>query len=358
MDMEHFGVLRYSPIDFHCHGIGKFDFVEPALLSIQKVEKSLEQEGIRSIITLYVPRQKLQEFQHLLDDFHEAYKEGGYKHVVGIAVEGPMMASVGGTPKAGCWYPTKKEWEAYASTGEKGLKYIVLSVDPNGMGESASSDSPPNVTWILDLLLEHGIKPALGHFSKDNPEKTAAWIDEVLNYVERRGDGPIVTDHLFNDMPLNFKHAWRGRREKANRDAALVADTLAAWSVDNVEETMGPVPAALVRGAHRGLAMLCLNFDGEHVDLEVCKRAVEVIGAEYIMLMTDRIQSRVLGGQKLKAHDDTTLLYQENNIVAGGTSSVAQQIANMKSIGIDPRDEFMISCANASSVLGLKVFLD
>jgi len=347
--------LPFCPIDFHCHGVGKFDFTEVPELSLDAVEQSLRRERVRSILTLYLPRRHYDDFLGLIDAFDRGRRDGRYRYIVGIALEGPLLASHGGTPEQGVWTPTRTQWQRLAAGGSRGLAYVVVSADAR-CGDDA--DSPPDVAWIFDCLLAGGVRPALGHFRKDAPEDCAARIRALLALVDRSGRGPIVTDHLYNDMPLNFCHAWRTARSRARRAEELAALDLSSWTSTDILERVGPVPAALLQGARDGLVKLCLNFDGEHVDLAISKRTVELMGSDLFMLMTDRIQSKVLGGQLLHQRNDSTLLYQDRGIVAGGSQALAQQIHNMRMCGFAEADIRRIACEVPAGVLGLPVALD
>ncbi len=111
---------------------------------------------------------------------------------------------------------------------------------------------------------------------------------------------------------------------------------------------MGVVAATLLFGAKEGLLKLCLNFDGDHVDLAICKKTIDIVGADNNMIMTDRFPQEISGGQLLTRKDGSTLLYQEQGIVAGGTQGVWQQINNLRSIGIPDGDiEKMVSIVPA-----------
>jgi N-acetylglucosamine-6-phosphate deacetylase len=339
----------FHPIDFHCHGIGKFDFAEPDQMVLDELETVLRSEGVRSILTLYLPRSKFAAFEAFVAEFDRGRRAGRYTHVLGIALEGPMLASFGGTPEKGCWQPDQAQWARLAALGPLGLIYVVLS--PDAILEPGPGRAP-SVQWIADALLDGGVKPALGHFRKDDPRGSARAIAQICEHAWRRGAGPLFTDHLFNDMPLLFKHSWRSAEEKRSRSSEVPAVLACEWTDDNLDALLGVVPAALIRYAKRDMLRLCMNFDGEHVDIEICRRAVSFIGAHRLMLMTDRIQSGVLGGQALHRVPDNDLLYQSGGVVAGGTQSVIRQIGNMLSVGLTPQDILHIASATAQEALG------
>ena len=344
----------YIPIDMHCHGIGKFDFVEPSNLVLDTIETQLRIEGSRSIVTLYIPHSKIPDLIELVNEFTKGKISGKYTHLCGIALEGPLLASFGGTPEQGCWTPTEEEWELLASLD---LTYIVLSPDAD-IGSSMGNQYPRSLEWIIDTLYKNNVRPALGHFVKTDPDKSAYLTRQVIDHVEEKGYPPLFTDHLFNDMPLLFKNSWRTQEEKERRDVEVAEIGIDNWTLDNMEQTLGPVPAAIINGAQRGLVKVCLNFDGEHVDLEICKAAIRLVGSENLMLMTDRIQSHVLAGQALTSKKSTTLLYQNQGIVAGGSLSLGRQIMNMLMAGLKSQDIVNICVLTASKELGIRTMLN
>lgn len=329
-ELESVNRLAMSAIDFHCHGVGCFDFTEIHELNLQEIENILAERNQRTILTLYLPRLNLQNFLHLMTVFQAGKESGKFKHIMGFGLEGPVLASHGGTPEKGLWMPTKNEWKKLAACGKKGLMYIVLSPDAHLPG----GDSPDSITWVAETLLESGVLPAPGHFIKNNPPESARLLQSLFDVVAAWGKSPTITDHLFNDMPHNFKHSWRSVSEKLRRDEEIKALKLDTWDLGNLEEKLGIVPAVIIKNAHKGIVKVCQNFDGEHVDLAIVKKTVELVGAKNMLMMTDSIESRRLAGRKLTMHEGSTLLYQAEGIVAAGSQSVLQQIKNMVAIGL------------------------
>lgn len=352
------------PIDFHCHGVGRFDFTEVPELALDEIEQDLSEEGVHCVLTLYLPEVNFQHFLDLMHTFDAGRRRGAYRNILGLALEGPLLASHGGTPRVGVWSPSRDQWCQLAACGELGLQYIVLSPDVS-LGTSATElplpDRPPsNVEWVVDLLLDVGIRPALGHFSRLDPAASAVAARRVLARGARRARAipACVSDHLFNDMPLLFTHAWRTPEVRARREAELREMRIDEWSMDNLEQRLGPVPAALIRGACEGALVLCMNFDGEHVDLAICKRVLDLLGMGHLIAMTDRIQSVRLAGRRLRQLHGGTLLYQAEGIVAAGAQSLDRQMANMRSIGIDEAQIWELVGFRPASVLGIKPEVD
>jgi hypothetical protein len=248
--------------------------------------------------------------------------------------------------------PTRQHWQQLAAYGRKGLIYIIFSPDAQLFGSNFKLDTTyPSITWIAETLLQGGVLPAPGHFIKTNPEASAKMLQSIFDVVVAWGHAPTITDHLYNDMPHNFKHSWRTPEEKIRRDKEVELLNLGLWNLESLEEKLGPVPAVMIRNARKGIVKICQNFDGEHVDLAIVKRTVELVGAENMMMMTDSIESRRLAGRSLHMKNDSTLLYQDEGIVAAGSQNVSHQIKNMFSIGLSQKEIELISNKVPSSII-------
>ncbi len=333
------------PVEVHCHGLGKVDFSNFAEIDLFEVDKHAASEGLLCIPTLYLRQERLDGFVEFMRGFAALKADGQLPFVPAIALEGPLVASFGGTPASSVWAPSKEEWEKLASCGPLGLVYIMLSPDAlQSSSYLAAQFTPdhPSLEWIVTRLVESGVRPALGHFAKEDPQLGADCVEEVLATAEAaecpHSGVRVVTDHLFNEMPLLIKHAFRTSKARANRDALLAGYDLPSWNLADLHEQVGPVPAAIMRGAHAGRIAACLNFDGEHVDFAIAKRAIEIVGPQNMMLMTDRSDVARLAGQDLHQEPGSDLWYQEKGVVAAGTQPIDQQIANVRALGVAEAD--------------------
>jgi N-acetylglucosamine-6-phosphate deacetylase len=339
-------------IDFHCHGIGQYDFSNIHTINLEDIEGILAQQDRNSILTLYLPRENFTPFLSLMDNYNMGKKKGKFKHILGIALEGPLLASRGGTPAIGVWMPSKKHWEKLAECGEKGLIYVILSPDADfSENRTAQTDKPHNIEWIVETLLGGAVLPAPGHFTRCQPKRSAQLLQSIFDIVAKKACGPIISDHLLNDMPLNFKHAWRTYNEKINRETEIKQLKMDLWNLDTIYQYMGPVPSILIHNARKGLIKICQNFDGEHVDLSIIKTIVKLVGAENMLMMTDSIESKVLAGQILKERDGSCLLYQQEGIVAAGNSTVYTQVKNMLSIGLTEEEIHLITHVTPTKII-------
>jgi N-acetylglucosamine-6-phosphate deacetylase len=333
------------PVEVHCHGMGPIDFSNFAEIDLQALDKVAAAEGVLCIPTLYLRRERLDSFVEFMRGFAELRAAGELTFIPAIALEGPLVASFGGTPATSVWAPSKAEWDKLAGCGPLGLVYIMLSPDAlQSSSYLAAQFTPdhPSLEWIVSRLVENGVRPALGHFAKEDPQLGADCVELVLGAAEAAScphDGVrVVTDHLFNEMPLLIKHAFRTRKARAERESLLASYDLPSWNLADLHEQVGPVPAAIMRGAHAGRIAACLNFDGEHVDHAIAKRAIEIVGAENMMLMTDRSDTARLAGQDLHQEEGSNLWYQEAGVVAAGTLPIDTQIANVRGLGVSEHD--------------------
>lgn len=351
--------LRALPLDVHCHGIGDVDFSDFADIDLGYVDALARRERLLCLPTLYLPRPAFEPFAAFLGRFARLRNAGLIPHLAGVAIEGPLLASFGGTPEQGVWAPTYAEWETLAGLGPLGLRYVVLSPDAHHPGsylrEAMGRDHPP-IDWIVRTLVEAGIKPALGHFTRSDPRLSAEAVDEVIEAAESvpafGARDAVVTDHLFNDMPLAFRHTWRGAEARARRDEELRAAALDEWSLPTIEEQAGPVPGRIMRRAAEGRLAVCLNFDGEHVDTAVARRAVDLVGSRSMMVMTDRTERARLGGQDLHHVGGSTLWYQEREVVAAGSQGLPRQVANMRNAGLSDADIEQLVMRTPARVFG------
>jgi N-acetylglucosamine-6-phosphate deacetylase len=348
------------PVEVHCHSMGDVDFSDFETLDLSQLDLVAGLEGVICIPTIYLRRDRLDEFVAFMRRFNSMRRAGMLPFVAGVALEGPLLASHGGTPTATVWAPTCDEWERIASCGQLGLVYVVISPDALMRGsdlQPSLAAGHPDIPWIVRMLVGSGVRPALGHYTKADPVGSAELTEEMVDVAwstETDLEGArVITDHLFNDMPLQIKHAFRTRRARAEREQLLASYDLPSWNLDDLPEQVGPVPAALLRLCHEGRITGCINFDGEHVDLAVAARAVELAGHDNIMLMTDRCDVARLGGQVLHTSDENSLWYCDREIVAAGSQPVDEQMANARSAGMPETVIWRLISFTVFAALGL-----
>ncbi|MEU9014108.1 hypothetical protein AB0D12_30945 [Streptomyces sp. NPDC048479] len=348
------------PVEVHCHGFGDVDFSDFTRVDLTRLDKWCAGEGVLALPTMYLHRDRLGEFEEFMRRYASMRQDGLLPHVPGVALEGPLLSHRGGTPTSTVWAPSRAEWERLAGLGEHGLVYTVVSPDAYSP-ESVLHDDPnlrtSDFSWIVPTLLAHGVRPALGHFTRDDPRRSADTVDAIVETAyqsEWNGTGVrVTTDHLFNDMPLNIRHAFRTERARRERDRIIESYDVPNWTLDNISEVAGPVPGAIIRQAVNCRIAACINFDGEHVDLALATRAVQLMGPRNAMIMTDRCDSARLGGRPLHHTGDNGLWYEENGVVAAGSQPLALHIANAKANGLSDEDIGFLTTRTAYRTFGI-----
>lgn len=340
------------PIDFHCHGVGDYDFSMLRTEDLPKIQEHLRRAGRRCVLTLYPERNRLDQLRTFAQCWAEKQRE--LENIVGVALEGPLLNSTGGIPVEAKWDPppTRDEWEQIAALGAMGLRYVVLS--PN-------APSPLPVEDVFKLLLDHGISPAFGHFGKhlENEARIARSIEALLGILQTRRprDPKVVTDHLFNDMPVPFAYAFRrdGGDQRARRE---LADHLSGMGRNNLETKAGPILAMLLNAALNDLLVVCVNFDGIHVAHEACNWVVDLLGARRIIAMTDMASPTMLG-RHLKLEKGVWWSERDGQrMVAAGNQTIDQQIENLRGLGLDEGSTWQMASLVPARVLGIPTELD
>lgn len=324
---------RRRPLLFHTHGIGSLDFSSMQPGQLTELNDLARQQDVDLVPTIFLRREFTPSFRAILEEYTRGRGEGRYDRIFGFGVEGPLLGSSGGVPEAGCWQPSAAEWMGLAELGMLGLSYIVMAPDALDLTDALE----PGLLFrdLIDAFYLSGVKLALGHFRHDDPEGSARRAERLIDYIQARyGPSPLilVTDHLYNDMPRRFTHAWRTDEEKGRREAELEQFLAEEWTESSLPELLGEVAAMLLRAAADGRLTPTLNFDGEHVDLEICRRTVEFLGVERLIAITDDTESLEMAGESLYRRSGSTLLFRDDGRVAAGSGGVATQERNLRSI--------------------------
>src|ERR1700733_7241692 len=95
--------LAEASIDFHCHGVGRFDFTEIPKLDLEEIEDILAEKKQKTVLTMYLPKPHFEDFLELIEKFYQGKKAGKFNYIAGFGLEGPLLASHGGTPEKGVW---------------------------------------------------------------------------------------------------------------------------------------------------------------------------------------------------------------------------------------------------------------
>ncbi|MBI3704968.1 MAG: hypothetical protein HY244_14250 [Rhizobiales bacterium] len=220
-----------------------------------------------------------------------------------------------------------------------GLRYFVLAPDIFALQDDI--DRSFTFADLLALIYDSGGRIAVGHFDGASPELSTERFNEVMNYIEagyERSPYLILTDHLFNDMPRAFKHAFRTPNARVHREAELAKHSSSTWQASSLPTLLGPLPAAILVAARDKRLTPALNFDGGHVDLAICRRVVEFLGADRIIAITDHTETFTIAGETLVRDDDTKLLYRPDGVLAASFVTQEEQRLNMQNIGMNTDD--------------------
>jgi len=320
---------------YHFHGLGQIDFSSLKPDDLTEVQELAAAQDLEVLPTVYLRRGALPWFAETLRIYHRLRSVGCLPNIAGFGVEGPLLGPQGGIPRAGRWFPTGDEWRTIASLGSLGLRYVVMA--PDAMELDDEVEPGINFADVLVAFYEQGIRIALGHFHRDNPQRSACRIRDVLGFLHGRyASSPylVLTDHLYNDMPRAFVHAWRTPAERARREVELGAFLAHDWETSDLTVLLGPVPATMLAAAREDLLMPCINFDGYHVDLDICRRTFDYLGADRLIALTDHTEVPVMASERLIRDDSTGLWLRDDGAVAAGTTGHCQQRANMRACGL------------------------
>ncbi|MGH3430545.1 MAG: hypothetical protein ACRDQZ_23765, partial [Mycobacteriales bacterium] len=316
------------------HGLGHLDFSDLNPADLLVLQKTAEARGYATLPTVYLRRENLMRLVGVMKEFDRLTQAGAVPNIAGFAIEGPLLGPQGGIPQAGRWHPTTEEWATIASLGPLGLRYIVMA--PDAMALDERIDNGPTFAELLVSFYDRGLRVAVGHFHRDNPERSAQRLRGVLDFLHSRYESSpylVLTDHLYNDMPRRFIHAWRTPQSRINRAVELKRVLSPDWREVDLVGLVGPVPATLLQMTHDGLLFPCLNFDGHHVDLEICRRTVEYLGVNKLIALTDHTEVGTMAQEPLRRSEHNPLWLREDGAVAAGGSGFDQQRENILSLG-------------------------
>jgi phosphoheptose isomerase len=256
-----------APVLFHSHGIGALDFSSMGPEDLEEIDRLAAARDVFVVPTIVLRREYVAELRRVMLEFSAGRAQGRYERILGFGVEGPLLGLSSSMPMNGCWLPTAAEWRELAALGRLGLVYVVMAPDAVELHDEI--DPGLRFRDVIDAFYRQGTRLALGHFQHGDPELSARRTQAVIDYIQVcHGPSPtaIITDHLYNDMP----------RE-------LSSFLTHEWTDADLSSLLGPVPATLLRAAARGQLTPMLNFDGDHVDLEICRRTVEYLGSERLI---------------------------------------------------------------------------
>lgn len=233
--------------------------------------------------------------------------------VAGILAEGPFLSP----HRCGAQHPEHLAAPDAGFTAEllaAGRGHVkVMTVAPELDGAAA----------VLDLLLAHGVVPAVGHTEAD-----AGLVRRTLSQTRAALGRPGLVTHLFNGMPLLH-----------HRDPGPAAGALAA--------------------AARGDAYVELVADGVHLADETVRMVFDLVGPEGIVLVTDAMAGAgmpdgdyELGGQRVRVADGVARLGAEGPL-AGGTAHLLDVVRRCVAAGIPLQAAVAAATTSPAAATGL-----
>jgi N-acetylglucosamine-6-phosphate deacetylase len=324
---------------FHSHGIGSFDFSSLAAADLPQLNELARDRGVYLCPTLFLTEDNFGDTDALLRHFSENRLSKNLDHILGWAIEGPLLGPNGGTPTGSAWRPSAAHWKNLVEWIPLSLRYVVMAPDQFSLDEEV--DTGLKFCDLITMIYDAGGRLALGHFAGKSEQASKKRLDEVLAHIERGYEASpylILTDHLFNDMPRSFKHAFRTEEQRATREEEVAKHSKQSWEANELENLLGLVPAALLTAAREERLTPSLNFDGGHVDLSICRTVVDYLGAKRIIAITDHTESSSLAGEQLNLDSDARLLYREDGVLAASAASQEEQRRNMIKIGMSEQE--------------------
>jgi hypothetical protein len=321
---------------YHFHGLADIDFSDIGPADLPSVQHHAQVLDYAVLPTVYLRRENLSRLVAVIGEYNRLAATGLLPNVAGFAVEGPLLGPQGGIPRAGRWYPTGAEWRTLAALGPLGLRYVVMA--PDAMDLDERIDEGMTFRDLLSHFYDNGLRLAVGHFHRDNPERSAARLRSVLEFLHSRYPSSpylVLTDHLYNDMPRAFVHSWRIPESRAGRAMEIDRILTPDWEKADLSELLGPVPAVMLQAARDDLLFPCINFDGHHVDLEYCQRTLEYLGADRLIALTDHTEVATMALEPLHRCGDHPLWLRDDGAVAAGSSGFNLQRENILSLGND-----------------------
>lgn len=330
----------------HTHGLRDLDFSTMAPEKLFVLNEYAKHQNVVLAPSIFLRRDCIDHIESLLA-FYDC-NQRDLDRIAGFSIEGPMLGDEGGVPSNSIWRPTALEWARIARLGQVGLRYVVASPDRMPLNAAVSGVVLRNV---IDMFYDNGVRIAFGHFRHDSPARSADRAAEVLEYIlsfHNSDKGAVLADHLFNDMPRRFKHVWRSAAEQDQRRDEIKPILAEDWTTADLDEAVGPVPAFLMRAARDGLLMPFLNFDGSHVDLEICRKAVDYIGVDHIVGITDDTAQPTLAGVDLSLDHESRLWINAEGVVAAGATGLKGQLENLAKLGYTPAEMRVLFGENAA----------
>lgn len=306
-------------VDVHCHGAAGGDFPSADEEASRRAIDFLHRSGTTTLLASLVtaPPEDLLKAIRL---FSKLDAEG---LISGIHLEGPFLSRA----RCGAQNPD------FLLDPELGLAQELIEAAEGKVVTMTYAPELPGADALVDLLIEHGVTPSLGHTDCDDAtaERSLALVCEELDELAAAGFDdqetvPTVT-HLFNGM-APFHH-----------------------------RAPGPA-AACLRAAAGGRAVVELVADGVHLDPATVRTVFELVGRANIALVTDSIAAAGIGdGQYMLGRSPVTVrdgraTLDATGDIAGGTATLLDVVRRTVEAGVPLEAAVRAATAVPAAVLG------
>ena len=294
-------------VDMHCHGGGGAGFgSQPE--QVLRAADFHARRGTTSVIASLVTA----EPESMLDAVRACGDLCAAGVLAGIHLEGPFLSPVQRGAHDPHWLrPVELDLvERLLRAGGGALRMMTYAP------ELARADR------LVDVLLEHGVRPAIGH-----TDASASITSAALTAATPGGQRAVVT-HLFNAMP-----PWRSR-------------------------VAGPVPATLVAAA-AGTAVLELIADGIHLSPDTVAATFALAAQGCVALVSDATAAAGepdgdyrLGSLEVTVQDGVARL-ATSAALAGGTATLAEIVRGCIAAGLDVEAVLRAASSTPAAAAGI-----
>ncbi|WP_299444991.1 N-acetylglucosamine-6-phosphate deacetylase [uncultured Phycicoccus sp.] len=284
-------------VDIHCHGAVGSEFGGPGS---RDAAAHHAQAGVGTLVASLVsaPAPALEEQVRALVPL---VADGT---LAGIHLEGPFLAE----SRRGAHDPRALAAPDPALV-DRLAEVAALAGAPDALVQLTFAPELPGADALVRALVEHGIRPSVGHTAAD-----AATTARALADIADLQGAPALVTHLFNGMPPLHHRAG------------------------------GPVAAALAAAA-RGEAIVELIADGVHVAPEVVRMVFETVGPDAVALVSDAMAATGLGdgryplGSLEVVVEGGTARTTDTGSIAGSTSTLADCVRWAVEVAGVPADD-------------------
>ncbi|WP_334172343.1 N-acetylglucosamine-6-phosphate deacetylase [Sinomonas sp.] len=303
-------------VDLHCHGAAGGDFPSGDEDSARRALDFLHRSGTTGLLASLVTAAP-EDLLKAIRLFARLDAEG---LVSGIHLEGPFLSST----RCGAQNPD------FLLEPDLGLAEDLIEAAEGNLETMTYAPELPGAAALVDLLIQHGVTPSLGHTDCDDATAEASLAQARDELTTAGFDGeetlPTVT-HLFNGMPpLHHR-------------------------------SPGPV-AACLRAAAEGRAVVELVADGVHLDPATVRTVYSLVGEANIALVTDSMAAAGLGdGQYTLGPSAVTVrggvaTLDATGAIAGGTATLLDVVRNTVEGGVPLAAAVRSATAVPAEVLG------